>query len=84
MVAQEMGYQVTLGHAWRSPGCKVGHPKSNHKKRLAEDLNLFLDGEYLIDGRGHNELHDIWDKMGGAERIESDLNHYSLLHKGIR
>ena len=82
--AQELGYQVTLGDAYRPPDANYGHPKSNHKKRLAIDLNLFLDGKYITDGQGHDELHDYWDTIGGSERIERDMNHYSVLHKGIR
>ena len=77
----ECGYEVTLGDAW----AKTGHKKnSNHYIRLAIDLNLFKDGVFLASGAEHNQFHDFWDSMGGAERIEEDLNHYSLEHNGSR
>ena len=52
--AFELGFDVTLGDAFRDPrvhgevGVKMGygHPKSNHKQRLAIDLNLFMNGVF--------------------------------------
>ena len=79
-----MGYVLTGGDLYRDPRCGYGHPKSAHGSRLAEDLNLFIDGEYIRDWRGHDILHDIWEKMGGAKRIMSDPNHYAFKHKGVR
>ena len=86
------GYQVTLGDAYRDPRVYgipgetrgYGHPYSAHKLRLAIDLNLFRDGEYLTDGKAHAPLHDYWDSIGGGKRIEADMNHYSLEHDGRR
>lgn len=79
--AYQKGYELTFGDAF----AKTGHrPYSNHYIRLAVDLNIFKDGEYLTDGTGHDELHYYWDKLGGARRIESDLNHYSVEHEGHR
>jgi len=53
--AYELGYEVTLGDAFRDPrlhgdlGVKKGYGAANsfHKKRLAIDLNLFKDGKFL-------------------------------------
>ena len=53
--AYELGYEVTLGDAYRDPrlhgefGVKKGYgeAKSFHKQRLAIDLNLFKDGKFL-------------------------------------
>jgi hypothetical protein len=84
LVAYELGYEITDGDAYRDPRVKYGSEVSCHRIRLAEDINLFKDGVWLTDGTGHDELHDIWDKMGGAERIEHDLNHYSFEHEGRR
>ena len=50
--AEKRGYEVTLGDAYRDHrlhgkyGEKAGygHRNSNHKNRLAIDLNLFKDG----------------------------------------
>ncbi len=82
--AQQLGFEVTGGDLYRDPRATYGHPKSTHRSRLAIDLNLFIDGEYIQDGRGHDKLHDYWDSIGGAKRIEKDMNHYSLKHNGVR
>lgn len=97
--AYELGYEVTLGDAYRDPrlhgevGVKkgYGHPKSAHKQRLAIDLNLFKD----IDGDGdldfaekteyHKELGEWWETQGGTWGGRfNDGNHYSLEHEGIK
>jgi len=79
-----LGYDVTLGDAYRDSRCTYGHEKSLHKLRLAIDLNLFEDGVYLKNKEPYNKLHNIWDKLGGAERIKYDLNHFSYSYKGMR
>jgi len=84
LYANFLGYELTFGDAYRSPDVPYGHPLSLHRSRLAVDFNIFKDSEYLTDGSGHNELHDYWDRLGGAERIKNDLNHYSLDHGGMR
>lgn len=75
--AFEMGYEVTLGDAYRDPRCPYGSKSSKHHRRLAIDLNLFRDGEYIKDHRGHNELGDFWESIGGiwGGRFD-DPNHY--------
>jgi len=79
--AYQKGYEMTFGDAY----IKTGHMEnSNHYIRLAMDLNLFKNGVWLKDGTGHDKLHDYWDRLGGAERIKGDLNHYSVLHEGRR
>ena len=89
--AYENGYEMTFAEAYRPPELAELYEKqgrgiknSLHTQRLAIDLNLFKDGNYLTDGSGHNELHDFWDAIGGAKRIAKDLNHYSILHNGTR
>lgn len=91
--AIEMGYEVTLGDAYRDPrvhgnmGVKMGygHPKSNHKVRLAIDLNLFKDGKFLGTTEDHKQLGEWWEaqdpdcRWGGRF---NDGNHYSLYHEG--
>ena len=87
LFAEEIGYKLTFGDAYRDDRCAYGHPDSNHKRRLAVDFNIFEDGVYLIDEEGedaHHKLHDFWDELDGAERIENDLNHYSLEWQGMR
>lgn len=79
--AYDLGYELTFGDAYATSGHK---DNSNHYIRLAIDLNLFKGGKWLTDGTGHDELHDHWDSIGGAKRIEHDLNHYSLEWEGRR
>lgn len=85
--ATEMGYQVTLGDAYRDPrlhgepGIKKGYGTANsfHKKRLAIDLNLFKDGKFLDGTEAHRPLGKWWESQGGTwgGRFR-DGNHYSL------
>lgn len=94
--AHELGYEVTLGDAYRDPrvhgeiGIKLGygHPKSGHKQRLAIDLNLFRDGRYITDDEGHKDLGGWWKLQGewfawGGD-FPGDFNHYSVEFGGIR
>jgi hypothetical protein len=85
--ASEMGYEVTLGDAYRDPrlhgeiGVKKGYGTANsfHKMRMAIDLNLFKDGKYLGSSDDHKELGEWWESCGGTwgGRFR-DGNHYSL------
>lgn len=101
MVAQfiewiyQNGYEVTFGDAYRDPrvfgivGEKkgYGHKKSNHKKRLAIDLNLFKDGKYLTQTEDYREIGEYWESLSedtvwGGRFKNSDGNHFSLEHEG--
>jgi len=93
--AHFMGYSIRTGDAFRDKrlhgdiGIKMGygHRNSCHKLKLAIDLNITKDGIYLTGipaQDAHNKIHDFWDLIGGAERIDHDLNHYSLEHQGHR
>ena len=92
--AHDMGYELTVGDAFRDPRVfgihgdkKAGSYSaaySNHKLRLAIDLNLFKDGEYLTTDEAHAPLKDFWESIGGGKRIPGDSNHYSLEHEGRR
>lgn len=99
MVAQliekafELGYEVTLGDAFRDPrlhgaiGVKkgYGHPKSCHKLRLAIDLNLFKNGQFLVTTEDHRPLGEWWESIGGTWGGRfNDANHYSLEHEGMK
>lgn len=85
--AHAMGYAVTLGDAYRDPrlhgqpGVKRGYGAANsfHKRRLAIDLNLFKDGQYLEGTEAHRPLGEWWESQGGTwgGRFR-DGNHYSL------
>jgi len=85
--AGEMGYEVTLGDAYRdprlhgNPGVKKGYSSANsfHKSRLAIDLNLFRDGKYLSSSDDHRPLGEWWESIGGTWGGRwKDGNHYSL------
>lgn len=81
----ENGHAVTFGDAYRDPrlhgglGVKkaYGHRNSCHKLRLAVDLNLIIDGK-LAERDDYAPLHDYWDTIGGSERLEYDMNHFSF------
>ena len=87
LYADVLGYAVTFGDAFRDPrvhgeyGKKESYASANseHKRRLAVDLNLFDDGEYLGSTDDHEELGEFWESLdplnvwGG--RWE-DGNHY--------
>lgn len=92
--AYENGYELTFGDAFRDHrlhgkiGVKLGygHPKSNHKNRLAVDFNLFKDGKYLTASDDHKELGEYWESLhpdcrwGGRF---NDGNHYSMEYQGM-
>lgn len=95
--AFELGYEVTLGDAFRDTrvhgalGVKMGygHPKSAHKNRLAIDLNLFRDGEFLARTSDHKELGEWWEKQHplarwGGRFGAPDGNHYSFEYQGMK
>lgn len=83
-----LGYEVTLGDAFRDPrlhgelGVKAGYGAAGsfHKKRLAIDLNLFKDGVFCQGTEDHAKLGKWWMDTypkacwGGKFR---DGNHYS-------
>ncbi len=77
--AEQLGYEITLGEAWRKRDRRL------HGKRLAIDLNLFKDGKYLTTTKSHTPLGVYWESIGGSwgGRFE-DGNHYSLEHDGVK
>lgn len=83
--AATMGYDVTLGDAYRDERCAYGYAKSLHRKRLAVDLNLFWRGVYLERGEQYQTLGEWWESIGGTwgGRFE-DGNHFSLEHEGMK
>lgn len=75
--AYELRFRVTLGDAYRDPRCPYGSRSSRHKSRLAIDLNLFKDNEYLRNTEDHRPLGEWWEEQGGiwGGRFR-DGNHY--------
>lgn len=92
----EEGYTCSFGDAYRSPmahggmGEKgpYGRARSAHKQRLALDLNLFIDGKYLMKTSDHKPFGHYWkglrsDNRWGGEFSNPDGNHYSKRYGGI-
>lgn len=84
--AYELGYEMSLAWAYDPPDSGSGRsPRSLHRSRLAIDLNLFKDGEYLTSTEDHRELGEWWEHQhelacwGGRF---NDGNHYSFTHDG--
>lgn len=94
--ALEFGYGVTFGEAWRTPeqaqwdaDHHIGITHSLHMERLAIDLNLFKDGQYLTDRTPYERLGLWWESLGSTHkwggRFKSvDLDHFSISPDGIR
>ena len=91
--AYDNGYELTFGDAFRdhrvhgAPGEKkaYGHKNSNHKNKLAVDLNLFKDGAYLSSTDDHEPLGLFWESIGGTWGGRfADGNHYSLEFNGMK
>jgi hypothetical protein len=84
--ALELGYEVTLGDAYRDPRVHgsfgerkgYGESKSFHKLRLAIDINLYKEGKYLTKTEDHKVLGEYWESLGGTWGGRfNDGNHYS-------
>lgn len=93
--AHELGYEVTLGDAYRDPrvhgnvGEKKSYSSANsvHKDKIAIDLNLFKNGVYLTSTEDHRELGEWWEKQHefarwGGNFTRADGNHYSFEYQG--
>lgn len=95
--AYEMGYQVTLGEAYRTPYQAkqyaeqgIGIENSLHTQKLALDINLFKNGKYLNRNQDYEPIGEVWESMSGAGyelcwggRF-GDGNHFSCSHLGVR
>lgn len=85
------GYKVTLGEAWRpvemqkiyyEKGLSRIREQSYHNKRLAIDLNIFVNGEYTTDKAKLQPIGDYWEalnplnKWGGNWKTFVDTPHF--------
>lgn len=90
------GYECTFGDAFRDPRSHgamstsgpYGRSRSAHKQRLAVDLNLFKDGQYLGFTEDHKPFGEFWkmlreDNRWGGDFGQKDGNHYSKRYGGI-
>jgi D-alanyl-D-alanine carboxypeptidase-like protein len=92
--AYDQGFELTFGEAYRTPEQAIlnaakgtGVMNSLHTKRLAIDLNLFIDGNYQSSTEAYRPLGEKWESMGGAwggRFVREDGNHFSLEHEGIK
>lgn len=75
------GIKIRLGEGFDDDN--TGHMKgSNHYIKLAQDLFIYKPGSIEQDMEAHKKMHDHWDTLGGAPRIEKDMNHYSIVYQG--
>ena len=95
--AQQLGFDIRGGDLFRDPRVHgspgeaggYGHRNSCHKLKLAIDLNLFKNGEYLSATSDHQELGLWWEQQHplcrwGGRFKNPDGNHYSLERQGFR
>lgn len=90
----DSGYEVTIGEVYRSPEeaerlAKLGKGIRNslHTIKLAADINLFKNGQYLSSTESHRAMGEWWEKQHPLCRWGgrfNDGNHYSLEHGGRR
>ena len=92
--AYQQGYELTFGEAYRTPEqaarnalMGVGTRNSLHVERLAIDLNLFRDGQYLTDSEAHRPVGEYWKSLHplcrwGGDFTRPDGNHYSMTRGG--
>ncbi len=90
--AAAIGYEVTLGEAYRSPeeaarlaALGKGIKDSLHTQRLAMDLHLFRNGRLLTSSEQHRPLGEWWEAQHADARWGGrfgDGNHYSFEHGG--
>lgn len=95
--ASKEGYEVTLGEAWRPPEMAriyaekgKGIPNSLHAIRLAIDINLFRDGDFLTRTDDYGLVGEFWESLSSPDcrciwggRFQ-DGNHFSIEHNGVR
>lgn len=86
-----MGYQCTLGEAYRTPEQAAIYAKegkgikdSLHCKRLAVDLNLFKNGVYLEDSKEYTNFGVFWERLdpknrNGRNFPQGDANHFERM-----
>ena len=90
------GFDIRMGDVARSKeeAERLGFAGALHCSRLAADLNLFLDGEYLTKTAAHEPLGKFWESLTGMYDDEAlvfrwggrfsnpDGNHYSIEWQG--
>ena len=87
--ARYLGYEPAIGEVKRHEVDEdIGHPNSVHFNGLAGHVIIYDRNFNWLSGEearpAYEALHDYWDYLGGAPRINGDLNHFSVEHNGVR
>jgi len=94
-VSEMCGYSVTLGEAYRTKEQQklyIANGRSQtmnsmHLKRLAIDLNLFVDGNLTWDIEEYRILGEYWESLseenvwGGSWKNFKDVPHFQRTFK---
>ena len=75
------GYSARLGDVLAEDGHKEN---SQHYKKLAADINLFYDGDFLTRTKDHKPLGDYWESLDPLNRWGGrydDGNHYERMEE---
>ncbi len=90
------GYELTDGEAYRTPEQaalnaqkSIGIINSLHTKRLARDINLFINSEWQTTSEAYKPLGEKWKTMHelarwGGDFSKPDGNHFSFEHEGVK
>lgn len=76
-IYRQTGYGISLGEVLRTPEqqklyLEQGKSKtanSMHLYKLAIDLNLFINGVYVLDENKYRKLGEYWEQLGKANNI---------------
>jgi hypothetical protein len=89
----EQGWQVTIdegfvGNTDARDGDHDGpHRRAGgHYKKLATDINLFVDGKLVSDGQhpAWRQIARFWESLHPSARsIPGDRNHLAFIHAGV-
>lgn len=94
--AYSHGYQLTAGELYRTPEQAAlnaqhhtGIANSLHTLRLAIDLQLFRDGNYLTQTEDYAPLGQYWESLApdctwGGRFQKPDADHFSITWGGIK
>lgn len=94
--AYENGYEFTFGEAHRSieqatlnAAKGIGIVNSLHIKRLAIDLNLFIEKIYQTESEAYKPLGEYWKSLHplcrwGGDFSKPDGNHFSMEFQGVK
>ena len=79
--AYDQGYRIRTGDVHAHDGHK---DDSQHYKKLAADLNLFMNGDFITSTAGHKPLGDYWESLDEHNRWGgryNDGNHYERMEE---